>query len=182
MAENPDEQKRSFVDPKDVQQPEKPNTSPVTMIKVNGKDVPLLKPEIVPTLIYGKLGEILDELKALNSVFSKVAEPKTFQQPIQETTGNNQPVKQSTEPLQMPPKPTEQTPRVKEILAALEPVKDLLKIDVEGSAMSIIVKPASFLGPENFAKVASIIRGIGGQYVSAGKNSHFEISKAPMRK
>jgi len=184
MTEQPtDEQKRSFVDPKDVPREEKPNTSPITIIKIDGKDVPLLKPEVALTLIYGKLCALVDEMKMLNAVFSKASEPKTFQNPapIQPTSGNIPPM-QSTAPLQMPPKPTEQTPRVKEILAALEPVKDLLIIDTESSTMLVLVKPAQFLGPENFAKVASVVRAIGGQYVSAGKNSHFEISKTPLRK
>lgn len=189
MTEQPkDEQKRSFVDPKDAPHEEAPNTSPITTIKVDGKDVHLLKPDVALTLIYGKLGAILDEMKMLNAVFSKASEPKTFQnttQPVQPKTENvpkPQPTTDSTAPLQMPPKPTEQTPRIKEILAALEPVKDILVIDTEGSAMFVMVKPASFLGPENFSKVAQTVRAIGGQYVSAGKNSHFEIPKAPLRK
>lgn len=40
-----------------------------------------------------------------------------------------------------------------------------------------IVKAKEFLGTETFAKIASTIRGMGGQYVSAGKDSHFEIRK-----
>jgi hypothetical protein len=180
MTENPNEQKRSFVSDKEVPPPEKKD-SPVVFIMVNGKQTPLLKPEIAPTLIYGKLCDILDEMKMLNNTFKEAKEPKTFQTvaPIQPTTGNKT---EEVNPLTMPPKPTEQTPRIKEIISALEPVRDLLKIDVECSAMFVMVKPAQFLGPENFAKVAQIVRAIGGQYVSAGKNSHFEISKAPLRK
>ena len=41
----------------------------------------------------------------------------------------------------------------------------------------IMVKPRQFLGSDNFAKIASIVRGIGGDYVSAGKGSHFRIPK-----
>ena len=32
---------------------------------------------------------------------------------------------------------------------------------------------------ENFAKIASIVRGAGGEYISAGKESHFRIPKRP---
>jgi len=39
----------------------------------------------------------------------------------------------------------------------------------------VIVKPRQFLGSDNFAKIASIVRGIGGDYISAGKESHFRI-------
>lgn len=41
----------------------------------------------------------------------------------------------------------------------------------------IIVKPKRFLGSDNFAKIASIVHELGGEYISAGKNSHFEIPK-----
>ncbi|HDI12284.1 MAG TPA: hypothetical protein ENF63_01675 [Candidatus Bathyarchaeota archaeon] len=41
----------------------------------------------------------------------------------------------------------------------------------------IIVRPRQYLGGENFAKIASIVRGAGGEYISAGKESHFRIPK-----
>ncbi|MFQ6064939.1 MAG: hypothetical protein ACE5L6_05620 [Candidatus Bathyarchaeia archaeon] len=47
----------------------------------------------------------------------------------------------------------------------------------EESEEYIVVKPRQFLGSENFAKIASIIREAGGEYVSAGKESHFRVPK-----
>jgi hypothetical protein len=41
----------------------------------------------------------------------------------------------------------------------------------------IIIKPKSFLGSDNFAKIALTIRGMGGEYISAGKDSHFRVPK-----
>jgi len=42
----------------------------------------------------------------------------------------------------------------------------------------IIVRPRQYLGSENFAKIASIIRDqLGGEYVSAGRESHFRVSR-----
>lgn len=41
----------------------------------------------------------------------------------------------------------------------------------------IVIKPRQFLGSDNFAKIASIVRGTGGDYVSAGKDSHFRLKK-----
>lgn len=41
----------------------------------------------------------------------------------------------------------------------------------------IIVKPRRFLGSDNFAKIAAVVREIGGEYVSAGRNSHFKVAK-----
>jgi hypothetical protein len=173
---------RSFVDPKDFPVQDQKATPAPTVMKVEGKEIHILRPEVALTLIYGKLSSIETELKMLNGVFSKAAESKSFvntAQPAQTPA----PVAQSppTQSLQTP-LPTEQTPRVKEILAALEPVKDLLHINLDESSMFVMVRPAQFLGSDNFAKVAQIIRAIGGQYVSAGKNSHFEVPKAPLKK
>jgi hypothetical protein len=42
----------------------------------------------------------------------------------------------------------------------------------------VLVKPRSFLGSDNFRRIANIIRDqLGGEYVSAGKDSHFRITK-----
>ena len=40
-----------------------------------------------------------------------------------------------------------------------------------------MIKPRQFLGSENFAKIASTVRGLGGEYISAGKDSHFRVPK-----
>jgi hypothetical protein len=40
-----------------------------------------------------------------------------------------------------------------------------------------VVKPRRFLGSDNFAKIATIVRNLSGEYVSAGKNSHFNVPK-----
>jgi len=41
----------------------------------------------------------------------------------------------------------------------------------------VMIKPKQFLGSENFAKIASTVRGIGGEYISAGRESHFRVYK-----
>jgi len=40
-----------------------------------------------------------------------------------------------------------------------------------------IIKPRSYLGSENFAKIADIVRKHQGEYISAGKESHFKLPK-----
>jgi hypothetical protein len=42
----------------------------------------------------------------------------------------------------------------------------------------VILKPKEYLGSENFAKVIAIVKKNGGEYVSAGKESHFRFQKA----
>jgi hypothetical protein len=41
----------------------------------------------------------------------------------------------------------------------------------------IMIQPRQFLGSDNFSKIASVVRGAGGDYVSAGKASHFRVPK-----
>jgi hypothetical protein len=41
----------------------------------------------------------------------------------------------------------------------------------------IVIKPRQYLGSENFAKIASLVRNAGGEYISAGKESHFRVSR-----
>jgi hypothetical protein len=41
----------------------------------------------------------------------------------------------------------------------------------------IIIKPRQFLGSDNFAKIAAIVRSNGGEYISAGKESHFRLPR-----
>ena len=54
-------------------------------------------------------------------------------------------------------------------------LEDLLTFEEEQNY--IVIKPRQYLGHENFAKVASIVRGAGGEYISAGKESHFRIPR-----
>lgn len=138
----------------------------------------IIPPEVSLMLIYGKLSAILDELKALNGIFSKVKQEPITATPVTTVTTTT-PITVTTSPAQNT-KPVSN--RILEIRKTLEEFKDLLLIDEETSTLSVIVRPKQFLGAENFSKIASAIRGIGGQYVSAGKNSHFEISKAELKK
>ena len=41
----------------------------------------------------------------------------------------------------------------------------------------ITIRTRRFLGSENFAKIASAVRSLGGEYVSAGKDSHFKVPR-----
>jgi len=69
------------------------------------------------------------------------------------------------------------TGRVAEVVAAFEPIKDLVLIDTNASAQFVVVKMNGYLGGDKFAKVGKIARQLGGEYVSKGKESHFKIPK-----
>jgi hypothetical protein len=93
-------------------------------------------------------------------------------------------VSQITQPLTAPP-PTALPPlsRVPEKSKAIEDIKMQFPEDLENLLSFeekdeyIIIKPRQFLGSENFAKIASAVRGMGGDYISAGKASHFRVPR-----
>lgn len=77
--------------------------------------------------------------------------------------------KQGTEPS----KPVEESCQKTSLLFP-EDLRNLLSFEQKDDA--VIIKPRQFLGSENFARIAEIVRQQGGQYVSAGKDSCFKIS------
>ena len=48
-------------------------------------------------------------------------------------------------------------------------------LSFEAEEQFTVLKPRRFLGSENFAKIATIVRELGGEYISAGKDSRFRI-------
>jgi hypothetical protein len=86
------------------------------------------------------------------------------------------PVTPSPIPLPTLPKPIERSQSIEDIKMSLpEDLESLLSF--EEREEYIIIKPRQFLGSENFSKIASAVRGIGGEYISAGKASHFRVPK-----
>jgi len=79
--------------------------------------------------------------------------------------------------------PAAPVPVAEEKKKAIEEVKVLFPGNLEGMLTFeevkdfIVIKPRQFLGSENFAKIAAIVRDAGGEYVSAGKESHFRIPR-----
>ena len=56
-----------------------------------------------------------------------------------------------------------------------EDLRGLLSFEDQGEWT--IIKPRQFLGAENFAKIAEIVRKHNGDYISKGKESHFRIPR-----
>lgn len=97
-------------------------------------------------------------------------------------------VSQITQPLTAPPSPRPSQPiagmpQSPERSKAMEDIRMMFPDDLEGllgfeeKDEYIIIKPRQFLGSDNFSKIASIVRGAGGEYISAGKASHFRVPK-----
>ncbi len=99
--------------------------------------------------------------------------------------------KQNTQPLTAsPPTPLPQSPpsvagapKFLDRSKVTEDIKMLFPEDLENMLgfeekdEYVIIKPRQFLGSDNFSKIASIVRGVGGEYVSAGKASHFRVPR-----
>jgi len=99
-------------------------------------------------------------------------------------------VQQITQPVAAPPplslgqSPTVAgAPRVLEKSKAIEDLRTMFPEDLENLLNFeekddyIIIKPRQFLGSDNFSKIASVVRQAGGEYISAGKASHFRVPK-----
>jgi hypothetical protein len=72
-----------------------------------------------------------------------------------------------------PPKPKASAKSVRQVFP--EDLADMLSFEEQGEW--VIIKPRQFLGSENFAKIAEVVRSQGGDYVSAGKESHFRVPR-----
>jgi len=71
-------------------------------------------------------------------------------------------------------KPAQQDVQLEQLKQMFGELASYLSFDMrDGKA---VVTPRKFLGSEDFAKVARIVRDQGGQYISAGKESRFEIT------
>jgi len=72
--------------------------------------------------------------------------------------------------------PTERARTIEDVRMLFpEELENMLTFEEVGEY--IIIKPRQYLGSENFAKIASIVRGDGGEYISAGKESHFRLPR-----
>jgi hypothetical protein len=49
-------------------------------------------------------------------------------------------------------------------------------VEITSTDEGIVVKPKGFLGKDKFAEIATKVRALGGEYISAGKESRFLIS------
>jgi hypothetical protein len=72
-------------------------------------------------------------------------------------------------------KPIQKIYTLAEVQASLREHANVLSIAEE--AEGIVVRPVSYLGKEKFTVIAEKVRGMGGTYISAGKESRFIILK-----
>jgi len=111
-----------------------------------------------------RIDQLLDVLKTISKDLADIS--KSLR-----ASGVSAPV---TAPV--PSVPTEKMRSVADIRTLFpRDLEDMLAFEEMGKY--IIIKPRQYLGSENFAKIASIVRGAGGEYISAGKESHFRVPR-----
>ena len=82
----------------------------------------------------------------------------------------------------------EETKKAVDSDTSISPVKQAFPDDLktllifEETKDAIIIKTKGFLGSQNFAKIGAVVRNLGGNWVSSGKESHFKIPKNHSRK
>jgi hypothetical protein len=124
-----------------------------------------------------KMERLVERIDELLLVLSKISEDlRTVSASIKSVA-----VSQVTQPAPQAPLPVshevhEKGKSIEEIRMVFpEDLEHLLNFEDKGDY--IMVKPRQFLGSENFAKIASAVRGMGGEYISAGRDSHFRVPK-----
>ena len=122
-----------------------------------------------------KLAEKVDELLV---VLNNIAEDLRIVSASLKTIAVSQFAPPSSAPA---PPAAPEAPQEKPL--SIDDVKMMFPEDLEGllnfedKGEYIKITPRQYLGAENFAKIAQIARGAGGDYISAGRDSHFRIPK-----
>jgi hypothetical protein len=118
------------------------------------------------------LNDIKEDLRQVSSSLKSLAVSQITQPP------------KAPSPIPVLPTPSlPGAPRVTEKVKEIEDIKMVFPedlenlLDFEEKEEYIVIKPRQFLGSDNFSKIASAVRGLGGDYVSAGKASHFRVPK-----
>lgn len=136
---------------------------------------------------------VLANSKAERNAYAKLIPAKFFAELIAEKLAQGNPVnvtpkpqtkvvdvKPAAAPPQQPPTPQDQ-PAPFLHLDTIQDVKDVIpptlhdKINVEMKGNYFIVKLNGFLGSENFQVLREALQAAGGEYISAGKDSHFRV-------
>lgn len=123
-----------------------------------------------------KLARLVEKVDELLVILSKISEDlRSVSASIKSMVGS-----QVTQPAPQTPATVSHEIHEKKTIedvriAFPEDLESLLSFEEKGDY--IMVKPRQFLGSENFAKIASAVRGMGGEYISAGKESHFRVPK-----
>ncbi len=120
--------------------------------------------------------DILRRLSEVLDVLNKISED------LQDISRSLETISPRAAPTAAPPE-APKMPTPKPTGKRIEDVRMMFPKDLEAMLIFedkgdfIKITPRQYLGSENFAKIASTVREAGGEYVSAGKDSHFRVPK-----
>ena len=119
-----------------------------------------------------KINKVSDELRSVSASVKSLAVGQ-ITKPISST-----PAPTAPRPVAAPPAPVDAN-RARSIddIRMSFPEDLESRLDFNEKSEYIIIKPKQFLGSDNFAKIASAVRGMGGEYISQGRDSHFRVPK-----
>lgn len=132
------------------------------------------------------IAKMQEELKSVSASLKSMAVGQITQPPTVRVTSSAP--KPAAAPVSAPKPPAQPTPaaapsaegsktRTLDDIRMSFPEDLEARLAFEEKGEYIMIKPKSFLGSDNFAKIASAVRGMGGEYISAGKDSHFRVPK-----
>jgi hypothetical protein len=122
------------------------------------------------------LNKVSEELRVVSASLKSLAVGQITQPRPATTSEPLTPHTPKPAPTAAPPTETSKQRSLDDIRMSFpEELESRLSFEEKGDY--IIIKPKQFLGSENFAKIASAVRGMGGEYISAGKDSHFRVPK-----
>lgn len=137
--------------------------------------------------LLGRIDELIRILKFLIDDLTEISDAlkASVRMPLQSQEANPPEEKLTITAQQtLIPEETSATHATPEKAITIENIQDMFPPDLanllyfEDAGEHIIVKPRQYLGSDNFRRVASIIRDrLSGEYISAGKDSHFRVPK-----
>jgi hypothetical protein len=131
--------------------------------------------------INATMNKMSEELRSVSASLKSLAVGQITQPPTVHVTASPKP---ASAPSHTPSPPTATAPASEgSKLRSLDDIRMSFpeeleaRLSFEEKGEYIIIKPKQFLGSDNFAKIAAASRGMGGEYISLGKDSHFRIPK-----
>lgn len=120
--------------------------------------------------------ELAQRIDQLLTVLREISEDLADVSKHLKTVGPPVPAAATAQPEAIPATPGVQMRSIADVKTVFPKELEALLL-FEESGDYIIIRPRQYLGSENFAKIASLIRSTGGEYVRAGKESHFKVPR-----
>jgi hypothetical protein len=129
--------------------------------------------------INATLTKVSDELRSVSASLKSLAVGQITQPPTVHVVSSTPKPTPAPVPVHVAAVPSPESGKMRSLddIRMSFPEELEARLGFEEKGEYIIVKPKQFLGSENFAKIASAVRGMDGEYISAGKDSHFRVPK-----